>query len=101
MCVCVVYSLTSLVKHLAPYQPPLHKQQSSVWGSGLAGILCAAAALASGDPTLWRIGFVASFVSKLSDTVSSEIGKVGCMCRLWGGERCMCKIGGKAIACWQ
>ena len=50
--------------------------QGSVWGSGLAGAVCAACALASGSPALWRVGFVASFVSKLSDTVSSEIGKV-------------------------
>ena len=50
--------------------------QGSVWGSGLAGIACAAAALATGAEEPWRIGFVASFVSKLSDTVSSEIGKV-------------------------
>lgn len=48
----------------------------SVWGSGFAGILCAAAALVLGDPaSLLRIGFVASFGSKLSDTVSSEVGK--------------------------
>lgn len=47
----------------------------SVWGSGLAGMLCAVAALATGHPQPWQIGFVASFVSKLSDTVSSEIGK--------------------------
>ena len=51
--------------------------QGSVWGSGLAGAACAAAALATGAQEPWRIGFVASFVSKLSDTVSSEIGKVG------------------------
>ncbi len=50
--------------------------QGSVWGSGLAGMLCAIAALATGVSDPWRIGFVASFVSKLSDTVSSEIGKV-------------------------
>lgn len=50
--------------------------QGSVWGSGLAGAVCAACALATGNPALWRVGFVASFVSKLSDTVSSEIGKV-------------------------
>ena len=50
--------------------------QGSVWGSGLAGMLCAIAALATGASEPWRIGFVASFVSKLSDTVSSEIGKV-------------------------
>lgn len=47
-----------------------------MWGSGLAGMLCAVAALATGVSEPWRIGFVASFVSKLSDTVSSEIGKV-------------------------
>lgn len=57
------------------------RPQSSVWGSGLAGAICAAAALATGDPSLWRLGFVASFVSKLSDTVSSEIGKVCRCCR--------------------
>lgn len=50
--------------------------QGSVWGSGLAGMLCAVAALATGAQAPWQIGFVASFVSKLSDTVSSEIGKV-------------------------
>ncbi|KAK9824020.1 hypothetical protein WJX72_007013 [[Myrmecia] bisecta] len=47
----------------------------SVWGSGLAGMTCALAALATGDISYWQIGFVASFSSKLSDTVSSEIGK--------------------------
>jgi hypothetical protein len=50
--------------------------QWSVWGSGLAGMVCAVAALATGRLQPWQIGFVASFVSKLSDTVSSEIGKV-------------------------
>ncbi|KAF8060583.1 VTE6 [Scenedesmus sp. PABB004] len=48
---------------------------SSVWGSGSAGAFCALAALATGDYALWQVGFVASFTSKLSDTVSSEIGK--------------------------
>ena len=50
----------------------------SVWGSGTAGILCAIAALSGWTPVsleLWRIGFVASFCSKLSDTTASEIGK--------------------------
>ncbi len=42
-------------------------------------MLCAVAALTTGTTDPWRIGFAASFVSKLSDTVSSEIGKVrGC-----------------------
>ncbi len=71
-----------------------------MWGSGAAGILCAALALLTNDTGLWQascqaaavcfircyqqqtdapviqVGFVASFASKLSDTVSSEIGKV-------------------------
>ena len=40
-----------------------------------AGIACSLLALVTGNPEPWRIGFVASFVSKLADTVSSEIGK--------------------------
>ncbi|DBB11685.1 TPA: hypothetical protein ACH3X3_007066 [Trebouxia sp. C0006] len=51
------------------------RSPGSVWGSGSAGTLCAVAALAMGDATFWQVGFVASFVSKFSDTVSSEIGK--------------------------
>mmetsp|Transcript_6534 Transcript_6534/g.18833 ORF Transcript_6534/g.18833 Transcript_6534/m.18833 type:complete len:333 (-) Transcript_6534:330-1328(-) len=48
----------------------------SVWGSGSAGIACAAMALLQSDNhAIWQVAFVASFVSKLSDTVSSEIGK--------------------------
>jgi len=47
----------------------------SVFGSGIAGIVCTLLALVTGNPDLWRIGFVASFVSKFADTVSSEIGK--------------------------
>ncbi len=47
-----------------------------MWGSGFAGALCAIVALATGHLQPWQIGFVTSFVSKLSDTVSSEIGKV-------------------------
>ncbi|GFR49891.1 hypothetical protein Agub_g11995 [Astrephomene gubernaculifera] len=47
----------------------------SVWGSGIAGVACALLALLTGDYDLWQIGFVASFCSKLSDTVSSEVGK--------------------------
>ena len=55
--------------------------QGSVWGSGLAGMLCAITALTTGTTMPWQIGFVASFVSKLSDTVSSEIGKASlCKC---------------------
>jgi uncharacterized protein (TIGR00297 family) len=38
-------------------------------------MLCALLALATGDVALWRAGFVASFASKLADTVSSEVGK--------------------------
>jgi len=37
--------------------------------------VCAWAAIATGNHALWQIGFVASFGSKLSDTVSSEVGK--------------------------
>ena len=50
----------------------------SVWGSGTAGILCAIMALSGVTPIpvdAWRLGFVASFCSKLSDTTASEIGK--------------------------
>eukprot|EP00887_Chlorella_sp_A99_P005134 scaffold25.g5134.t1 len=47
----------------------------NVLGSGFAGIVCALAALATGNVALWRVGFVASFASKMADTTSSEIGK--------------------------
>ena len=49
----------------------------SVWGSGVAGALCALAALGGfpPGPDLFRLGFVASFCSKLSDTTASEVGK--------------------------
>jgi uncharacterized membrane protein len=70
----------------------------SVWGSGSAGVACAAAALLlalppapaapcvlpslppslaalASDPAFWRVGFVAAFASKLADTASSEVGK--------------------------
>ena len=49
--------------------------QGSVLGSGFAGIVCASLALLTGNIALWRIGFVASFASKLADTASSEVGK--------------------------
>jgi uncharacterized protein (TIGR00297 family) len=52
---------------------------SSVWGSGIAGTVCAVATIAGvGSPEcqfLWQLGFLASFCTKLSDTISSEIGK--------------------------
>ena len=49
----------------------------SVWGSGIAGVVCALAVLtgAPGGMEAWRLGFVASFCSKLSDTTASEVGK--------------------------
>ena len=54
----------------------------SVLGSGVAGLACAAAVLLGPSPALGglgvdalRVGFAASFCSKLSDTVSSEVGK--------------------------
>jgi uncharacterized protein (TIGR00297 family) len=50
---------------------------ASVWGSGAAGLLCALCAVGGVPPgvDLWRLGFVASFCSKLSDTTASEVGK--------------------------
>lgn len=54
----------------------------SVWGSGIAAAACAFLSLVSTlqpdlpiDSSLMRAGFIASICSKLSDTVSSEIGK--------------------------
>ncbi|WVZ01572.1 hypothetical protein V8G54_027641 [Vigna mungo] len=51
----------------------------SVIGSSAAGCICAFLTIFGvGGETfsrLWRLGFVASFCTKLSDTVSSEIGK--------------------------
>ncbi|KAL3680666.1 hypothetical protein R1sor_023622 [Riccia sorocarpa] len=51
----------------------------SVWGSGSAGLLCALfTILGVGSPDitpLWKLGYLASLCTKLSDTVSSEIGK--------------------------
>ncbi|MBD2100432.1 TIGR00297 family protein [Leptolyngbya sp. FACHB-261] len=49
----------------------------NVWGSALAGALCALAAALSPSPVqelLW-LGYVASFATKLSDTTASEVGK--------------------------
>lgn len=47
-----------------------------MWGSGIAGTLCAALSLIYPQHTdILRLAFVASYGSKLSDTVSSEIGK--------------------------
>jgi len=52
---------------------------ASVWGSGAAGTLCAIATIYGvGGPawvSLWQLGFLASFCTKLSDTMGSEIGK--------------------------
>ncbi|BBN14855.1 hypothetical protein MPTK1_6g15050 [Marchantia polymorpha subsp. ruderalis] len=51
----------------------------SVWGSGTAGALCALCTIfAVGGPEiapLWQLGYLASLCTKLSDTISSEIGK--------------------------
>lgn len=49
--------------------------QGSVVGSGLAGMVCAIAAMATGNYAIFQVAFVASFCSKLFDTVSSEVGK--------------------------
>jgi uncharacterized membrane protein len=54
--------------------------QGSVLGSGTAGAICAILALSFPNDValqnVLRVGYVASFASKLADTVSSEIGKV-------------------------
>ncbi|XP_020581499.1 protein VTE6, chloroplastic [Phalaenopsis equestris] len=51
----------------------------SVFGSSAAGCACALLSIysvgGSAFSELWRLAFVASFCTKLSDTVSSEIGK--------------------------
>ncbi|KEH38557.1 hypothetical protein MtrunA17_Chr2g0314681 [Medicago truncatula] len=51
----------------------------SVIGSSAAGCVCAFLTIfgvgGAAFSQLWRLGFVASFCTKLSDTVSSEIGK--------------------------
>ncbi|HEY9879529.1 MAG TPA: TIGR00297 family protein [Leptolyngbyaceae cyanobacterium] len=55
----------------------------NVWGSALAGTLCALGILwlrsLSGDGSAWIdllvLGYVASFSTKLSDTTASEVGK--------------------------
>ncbi|KAL5081425.1 hypothetical protein RYX36_009846 [Vicia faba] len=51
----------------------------SVIGSSAAGCVCSLMAIfgvgGAAFSQLWRLGFVASFCTKLSDTVSSEIGK--------------------------
>ena len=48
----------------------------SVWGSGSAGVLCAILSLKFPQyDQILRLGFVASFCSKLSDTAASEVGK--------------------------
>lgn len=51
----------------------------SVIGSSAAGCVCALLSIygvrGSAFSQIWQLGFVASFCTKLSDTVSSEIGK--------------------------
>lgn len=51
----------------------------SVIGSSAAGCVCAFLSIfgigGGKYSALWELGFVASFCTKLSDTVSSEIGK--------------------------
>jgi uncharacterized membrane protein len=51
----------------------------SVLGSGAIGVLCAFAAITGLGgwewEGLWKLGFLTSFCTKLSDTISSEIGK--------------------------
>ena len=49
----------------------------NVWGSALAGTICAIASIFAASPyrELLVLGFVASFSTKLSDTSASEVGK--------------------------
>ncbi|NER51969.1 MAG: DUF92 domain-containing protein, partial [Symploca sp. SIO1A3] len=49
----------------------------NVWGSALAGTICALGTLLLGTPyqQLLLLGYVASFATKLSDTTASEVGK--------------------------
>lgn len=49
--------------------------QNSAIGSGLAGFVCAVIAICTNQFDIMQTAFVASFGSKLSDTVSSEVGK--------------------------
>lgn len=49
--------------------------QNSAIGSGFAGFVCAVIAISTNQFDIMQTAFVASFGSKLSDTVSSEVGK--------------------------
>lgn len=111
--VCLYFVVGSLVTKLKLEQKQREgiaearsgrRSLGSVLGSGFAGMVCAALALGTGSVDLWRVGFVASFASKLADTVSSEVGKVGCqmqgpqgafaLWRLLGCEACCASQGG-------
>jgi len=82
--VCLYFIVGSLVTKLKLQQKQQEgiaearsgrRSTGSVLGSGFAGILCAVLALYTGNIELFRLGFVASFASKLADTTSSEVGK--------------------------
>ena len=49
----------------------------NVWGSALAGTVCALATLTVSSPLreLFILGYIASFSTKLADTTASEVGK--------------------------
>lgn len=49
---------------------------ANVWGSALGGVICALLSLVlpAGLP-FWKLGYVGSFATKLSDTTASEVGK--------------------------
>ena len=83
--VCLYFVFGSAVTKLKIKQKELEgiaearsgrRAPSSVWGSGVAAILCSIIALAYPSTNrLMRLGYVTSIASKLADTTSSEVGK--------------------------
>uniref|UniRef100_A0A7S3XFD5 DUF92 domain-containing protein n=1 Tax=Picocystis salinarum TaxID=88271 RepID=A0A7S3XFD5_9CHLO len=83
--VCLYFVFGSAVTKLKIKQKELEgiaearsgrRAPSSVWGSGIAAILCSVVALAYPSTSgVMRLGYVTSIASKLADTTSSEVGK--------------------------
>lgn len=83
--VCLYFVFGSAVTKLKIKQKELEgiaearsgrRAPSSVWGSGIAAILCSILALAYPSTSgVMRLGYVTSIASKLADTTSSEVGK--------------------------